>query len=49
MGKLSLKMKLGIGFGAVLLILALMGLMAYRTVDELATRRHCLLYTSRCV
>jgi methyl-accepting chemotaxis protein len=37
MGKLSLKMKLGIGFGAVLLILALMGLMAYRTVDELAT------------
>jgi methyl-accepting chemotaxis protein len=30
-------MKLGLGFGAVLLILAVMGLMAYRTVDKLAT------------
>jgi methyl-accepting chemotaxis protein len=37
MNKLSLKMKLGFGFGTMLLILALMGFMAYRTVDELAT------------
>ena len=35
MNKLSLKMKLGVGFGTVLLILAILGLMAYRTVDKL--------------
>jgi methyl-accepting chemotaxis protein len=35
MNKLSLKMKLGVGFGAVLLILAVMGFVAYRTVDKL--------------
>ncbi|HXC43606.1 MAG TPA: methyl-accepting chemotaxis protein [Candidatus Dormibacteraeota bacterium] len=37
MNKLSLKMKLGVGFGAVLLILAVMGFMSYTTVDKLAT------------
>jgi methyl-accepting chemotaxis protein len=36
MDKLSLKMKLGFGFGVMLLILGVMGFMAYSTVDDLA-------------
>ena len=36
MKKLSLKMKLGIGFGAMLMIVVLMGVTAYRSVNKLA-------------
>ena len=37
MNKLSLKMKLGVGFGTLLVILVAMGVIAYRSVDRLAT------------
>ncbi len=36
MNKLSLKMKLGVGFASLLLILMIMGVMAYRAVDKIA-------------
>ncbi len=37
MNQLSLRMKLGIGFGTLLLILTAMGIEAYRTTDKLGT------------
>jgi len=37
MNKLSLKMKLGVGFGVLLLILAATGFVAYNSVGQLAT------------
>ncbi len=36
MNKLSLKMKLGVGFGTLLVILAAMGIVAYRAVNKLS-------------
>ena len=40
MNKLSLKMKLGLGFGSLLIILLAMGLMAYSSVGRLADISH---------
>ncbi len=37
MNKLSLKMKLAVGFGTLLLIVIAMGIMSYRTVNQLST------------
>ncbi len=36
MNKLSLKTKLGVGFGSLLIILTAMGLVAYNAVGQLA-------------
>lgn len=40
MSRMSLKMKLGVGFGTLLLILALMGVVGYRALTQLVDAAH---------
>lgn len=40
MSRMSLKMKLGVGFGTLLVILALMGVVGYRALTQLVDAAH---------